>query len=240
MRPRVHKEKGFTVWELIIVLIVVGALAAISIPSYQNFIAIDKNESNVYTGNGGGEKDLPSTSVDLVDRIMSNLDWGNIAYSPPSNMDFQQSKVIELLLSPSKSIEELQKELERNKKTEGDRIKISNQMEAQLSGRNFLIEALTPDVQAVGRERTTRWAWEVTPTDHGVQPIHLTISAHIAVNGTDRPLVLRTYDRHVEVEITTSQHILGFLEKNWQWLWAAILVPVATFFWRRLRKAHKE
>ena len=110
-------------------------------------------------------------------------------------------------------------------------------MEAQLTGSGFAIEAQEPDLQAVTSQKSTRWTWKVTPTGHGPQTLHLTLSAHIDVAGRDAPLVVRTFDRDIQVNITIPQRVSGFLQKNWQWLWAAIVVPIAGYLWKRGGKA---
>jgi hypothetical protein len=177
-----------------------------------------------------------SDAVDLVDRVVSDLEWGNIAYDPPKKIEFGDSAEIQLLLSPSHTVSELQLQLDRSREPQGAILRISNRMEAQLSGQGFSISALTPDVQAVSGLQATRWAWEVEPRDYGTQRLHLALSAHIEVAGHDTPLVVRTFDRFVEVEITFGQRVSGFFQENWKWLWAAILVPMATFLWRRTRR----
>lgn len=72
-----------------------------------------------------------------------------------------------------------------------------------------------PDRQAVTSQQTTRWTWKVTPTGHGPQTLHLTLSAHIDVAGRDAPLVVRTFDRDIQVNITILQRVSGFIQKNW-------------------------
>jgi hypothetical protein len=178
----------------------------------------------------------PPHALELVDDVVRELDWGNIAYDPPPRMKLGEPATVELLLSPSASIAELQAQLDEARNPEGATVQVSNRMEAQLSGLGFSIEALTPGVQAITSRKPTRWAWDIQPTDHGGQRLHLALSAHIDVANRDTPLVVRTFDREIEVEITAAQRTSTFLENNWQWLWAAVLVPVTTFLWRRHRK----
>ena len=151
-------------------------------------------------------------------------------------MRYKQTRLVELLLSPSLSVAQLQAQLEHKAGVESAKIRISNRMEAQLTGRGFAIEALVPDLQAIPSEQASRWRWNVTPTEHGNQRLHLVLSAHINVAGRDTPLVVRTFDRLIEVEITIRQRLSGFYQKNWQWLWAAGLVPIAGYIWRRWKK----
>jgi hypothetical protein len=179
---------------------------------------------------------LPLSSVGLVDQSVRQLDWGNFAFNAPTSMRYAQPQVVELLLSPSLSVADLQAQLQQQVGAESARAQISNRMEAQLTGNGFEIEAQMPDLQAVTSQQTTRWTWKVTPTGHGPQTLHLTLSAHIDVAGRDAPLVVRTFDRDIQVNITIPQRVSGFIQKNWQWLWAAIVVPIAGYLWRRRKK----
>jgi hypothetical protein len=111
-------------------------------------------------------------------------------------------------------------------------------MEAKLTGRGFAIEEHMPGQQWVTSQQT-RWTWKVTPTGHGPETLHLTLYAYIDIAGRDAPLVVRTLEREIQVNITIAQRASGFIQKNWQWLWAAILVPIAGYLWKRARKAHR-
>jgi len=71
------------------------------------------------------------------------------------------------------------------------------------------------------------------PTKSGEQSLELTVSALIDVAGKDTPIVVQTYEKKIFVEISTTQHARDFLSKNWQWLWATVLVPVAALIWKR-------
>lgn len=125
-------------------------------------------------------------------------------------MRYAQPQLVELLLSPSLSVADLQAQLRQQVGAESARAQISNRMEAQLTGSGFGIEAQMPDLQAVTSQQATRWTWKVTPTEHGPQTLHLTLSAHIDVAGRDAPLVVRTFDRDIQVNITIPQRVSGF------------------------------
>jgi hypothetical protein len=109
-------------------------------------------------------------------------------------------------------------------------------MEARLTHQGFAIEAIDPELQVVTSLQPTRWRWDLTPTEHGQQTIHLTLSAHIDVAGSDAPVVVQTFDREILVDITVAQRASGFFQENWQWLWAAIALPIVGFLWRLWKK----
>ena len=179
---------------------------------------------------------VSSTSLDLVDQIVNTLEWGNIAFNTPQKIRLKEPTIIELVLSPTQSIEELQSSLEFQEKVESAEIRISNRMEANLSGTGFKIEALIPQEQAISRSQTTRWKWEVTPTQDGSQNLSLTLSAIINVSGQDAPFVIQTFNQKIEVEVSVGQQVSTFVAGNWQWLWASILVPTAPFLWKWYRQ----
>ncbi len=173
------------------------------------------------------------SSTWLVEDLVSSLDWGNISFSAPPAMRYKRPTLVELLLSPSLSATALEDRLRNRSNAESAEIQVSNRMEARLTGRGFAIEDRTPELQAVTTTAVTRWAWEVTPFEHGTRILHLSLSAHIVVENHDAPFVVRTFEREITVQITISQQISGFVQNNWEWLWAAVLVPVAGWLWRR-------
>lgn len=186
------------------------------------------------------EEARTSTSADLVDEIIESLKKAKIVYNTPAMMRLGNIKTIELILSPVLTYDDLIAELEETGEVDSGEIRISNRMEANLSGQGFIIEALQPDLQAVGSIQPTKWRWNVTPNKPGTYSLHLTLSAHIPVAERDAPFVIQTFDRQIQVNITLPQRISAFLGTNWQWLWAAILVPFGGYIWRRVRTKAKE
>ncbi len=220
------------------ILLIVAIVLVALVGSYVGVRSLSKREQPVDMPNPGGS--IPpelASSVELVDQIVRGLGWGNIAFNTPTRMTYAQPQSVELLLSPSVSVADLQAQLEQKMSAESAKIHISNRMEAHLTGTAFAIEALTPDLQAVTSQQITRWKWKVTPTAHGIQALDLAVSAVIDVAGRDAPLVVRTFGREIQVDITIPQRVSGFVQKNWQWLWAAIVVPIAGYLWKRNKKA---
>ena len=151
-------------------------------------------------------------------------------------MRYAQPQPVELLLSPALSVADLQAKLHQKVGAESAHVHVSNSMEAQLTGTGFTIQALRPGLQAVTSQQITRWKWEVTPTEEGRHTLHLTLAARIDVAGRDRPLVIQTFHREIQVAITVPQRVSGFMQNNWQWLWATLVVPIAGYVWQRKKK----
>jgi hypothetical protein len=171
------------------------------------------------------------------------LPLGSIAFNVPTMMTLNRSDDVRLLLSPSMSVEQLQKllleQLSRETKVEGIEVRIAPRMEARLSGTNFSILALTPEVQPVTWKEPTEWGWEVSPTEAGSQALHLTLTAILQIEGKDSTRAIRTFDRDIRVEVTWPQHISRFAAENWQWLWTTVAVPIALWVWGKRRKMQR-
>jgi len=222
-----HKRQGFALIELLIVVILLGLLAAFMIPSLQQ---ASKPASEVD----------PPTALRIVDEALKDLEWGNIVFNAPESMRHNKTQTIELLLSHSASIEQLQAQLEEDGATDANTVRISNRMEARLSGSGFKIEALGSEIRAVGAEGVTQWKWYVTGTAGGSQRLHLTLSAILIVEGRDAPSVIRTFDREIEVEITFGERIGSLFSQHGKYLLATILIPLGVYFWKQRRKTKPE
>jgi hypothetical protein len=66
-----------------------------------------------YPKNGLPHPLPPPTSIELVDESLRELDWGNIAFNAPARMRYAQQQAVELLLSPSLSVADLQAQLQQ-------------------------------------------------------------------------------------------------------------------------------
>ncbi len=167
-----------------------------------------------------------------VDRLLDEMEFGNIAFNAPTNINIDDSPQIRLILSLAATIEKLKQSITEEGEKLGATIKVSDRMEARLSGYMFQITAITSEMQAVSKSQQTEWKWEIHPKDEGKHDLHLTLTALLEVNGHTTPRMIRTFDKIIEVNVTSTQKINLFFENNWRWLWAAVLVPIIGWFWR--------
>jgi hypothetical protein len=174
----------------------------------------------------------------VIDRILEQLPVGNIAFNAPEAIGIDDTASIQLVLALGKSVEELKQMVEAEGEKQGASIKVSNQMEARLTGPHFQIHAVTPEIQGITTDEVTKWAWEVKPLKDGPQKLHLTLSAKFTVQGQPTSRTIRTFDKTVEVNVAWGQKVSNFWEKFGQWLWAGIIIPVAGWLWKR-RKGFK-
>lgn len=182
----------------------------------------------------------PQDRLGAIDRILEKLEFGNIAFNVPKTMNLHDTALIQLVLSLGIPIDDLKQMIEAVGEKEGTRIRVSDRMEARLSGPDFAITAITPEIQAVSKNEITEWKWEVKPKIDGNHYLHLTLSAILSVEGGSTPRAIRTFDKVIEVEVAWHQRVGPLFEKNWQWLWAAILVPVFGWLWKRKKKSKSE
>lgn len=174
-----------------------------------------------------------------LDKLLKIMKQGNIAFNTPESLNLHESVMIQLLLDVDKTSEALVQMLKTEGKKSTARIRISNRMEARLTGPGFTITAVTPETQAISHTEPTSWKWEIKPKEKGHQFLHLTLSALLSVEGSDTPRTIRTFDKTIEVNITWNQQISNFVKVNWKWLWTAILVPIIVLLWKSNKKPEK-
>lgn len=171
--------------------------------------------------------------------MIDEMEIGNIAFNAPQTMNLAETEVIQLLLGVDTPINELKDRIEEAGAKEGAQIRVSDRMEARLSGRSFSIAAVTPEVQAISRASITEWKWEIAPRSKGRHRLHLTLSILVNVAGQSSLRAIRTFDREIEVEVTWAQQAGLFVKNNWQWLWTAVVGPAAIWLWRSKKRSRK-
>lgn len=160
-----------------------------------------------------------------------------VAFDVPKAMQLDDTSEVKLILGPGHDLKELIATL--NKDAEGANIRITDRMEAHLSGTGFQITAVTPELQAVSRADITSWQWDVKATEPGHHPLHLTLTAIFDLGGSLTPRAMKTFDRTIEVNVTFGRKIADFGRGNWQWLWATLLVPLGGWFMKKRSKARR-
>ena len=175
----------------------------------------------------------PKDKLGAIDGILEQLAVGNIAFNAPQTMNLHHTALIQLKLGLTTPTAELKRLIQAEGEKEGASLRVSDRMEARLTGPNFVISAITPETQAVSRSTITEWQWEVKPNSGGRQNLHLTVSALLTIDGAPTPRVIRTFDKIIEVDVTWNQQVRSFFENNWQWLWAAVIIPLVGWLWKR-------
>lgn len=171
-----------------------------------------------------------------VDDILKEMDWGNIAFNTPSKMSLRDTATIQLVLSLAHEVDELSRMITAKGEKDNARIKVSDRMEADLTGFDFEIIRITPQEQAISHVDATSWSWRVRPKNTGLHPLHLTLTAKFDLNGTQTQKSIRTFERTITVEVTTTEMMTDFVADNWHWLWAPFAFPVGAWVWKKRRR----
>ena len=90
--------------------------------------------------------------------------------------------------------------------------------------------------QPVTSDQITRWAWDIEATETGTKHLRLTLDALVTVTGANTLFQITTFDRTLRIRVTWFDHVLALVSGNWQWMWTAILVPIAGLAVRNRRR----
>lgn len=178
----------------------------------------------------------PPIDLSAIDAVLEKMHVANIAFNAPKLMNLGSATTIHLVLGVHKTPSELKDLIKSQGEKRGAEIRISDEMEARLTGFNFTIKAMTAEKQAVSQVHNTEWKWEVKPESVGEHQLHLTLSATLFVDGRSMTRSIRTFDETINVEVTWQKQASDFIENNWQWLWVTLLVPLGGWIWAKKKK----
>ncbi len=180
--------------------------------------------------------DPPPVHTDPLEKALGRLRPASVAFNTPTTLRLGESTEIQLLLSIREPLARLEKQIAEIGEIEGATVRVSDDMEARLTGPGFEIEAISDPRQLVVESETTGWKWEIEATETGRHRLHLTLTAFIEVDGERRARTVQTFERTLVIDVTWTSRVSGFVDDNWQWLWSAILVPVGLWVLQRRRR----
>lgn len=198
-----------------------------------------KKEQELRTGPAAGSgprASAPESKKPMLDMIAGQLSRAATVFTVPEQANVQDNIRAELLIDPSKTTEELANLAGVAGRQLREDVPISKVVVARLTAADIKVTPETPEKQAISQFEPTTWRWILEPSSTGRHELHLSISAVITVENERVDRHIKTLDRIIVIEITPGQVVLGWLGKNWQWLWGAVLVPIALWFWRRRKK----
>ncbi len=171
----------------------------------------------------------PGLALDLA---LSDLPLGHVAFTTPDSMELQETKTIVLLLSLRETIEALRSAIEDDSTPGAAVVRVSEVMEAKLTGSAFETRAVTDERQPISASERNAWIWEVRPRSGGKHGLFLTLYAHLRVGDRDERKVVKVLEREIIVEVSPLQRVAFFLDANWKWI-SAILIPILAWLGRR-------
>jgi len=211
---------GFTVPEFIVIVILLAILASVA-------ISLQTQKPQLFR--------QPSI-LNAADKELAKLDWQEMAYKAPDDMEIGSTATVEVALGGNKTFTELVLLLESVGKAEGQRVQVADRMEARLTGSGFEIIANTPEVQLVSTTQATRWSWQVRAKDLGIQKLYLSLNVLLAVNDKDTTKSVSTFQREILVQVTSMAGAWAFIERYWTYLTlalSAVVIPLIGYLWTR-------
>ncbi|QDU88322.1 hypothetical protein Pla175_16970 [Pirellulimonas nuda] len=171
-----------------------------------------------------------------IDRILAGLKSASIAFNTPEEIPYGDSAVIELRMSATQAQSSLAADVRGAGAVETARVKFAKLMQAELTGLGFEIEAITPDTQAISGAEPTVWRWQIEPVRTDVQPLHLTLSARVKIDGESVMRSIKTFDKEIRVRVPLMQRVGDLVFGNLEIVCTLVLAPLAAVAWRKLRK----
>ena len=181
-----------------------------------------------------------------ADRIRAEMPAGNVVYDPPAVMNLEDTKLVNLILGPNKSVAELEKMIpdKTGRQILNDNIRWYGYMQADMTGTDFDITPVTSAKQLVSKQDITKWSWSIKAKKPGKQTLYLTLYAIVNEDGVEKPLVIQPFDpKVIEVDVTLYQRAGLFLTSvgsHMEWILTGIiglLIPFA--IWLSQRKKVK-
>ena len=218
-------------------------LAEVAITDLQSSQPAEAQATNPTTSEGSNTGE--NESANTVANNSPQLGWGTVGFAAPEKMTLGKLEEVSLKISRSMPIAALKDVLQSQFNDSTDivimqsDVRLSNRMQAILTGASFSITQITPDIQAVSPEHATTWSWQIEANKTGEQKIFLTLVALIDVEGKDTAHAVETFRKEVRVNVTAGYQLRAFAGDNWQWLWAVIVAPAGLAFWRYVKSPNR-
>jgi hypothetical protein len=197
--------------------------------------------SDSATASASPSADSASNDTDVlqqaVDQAVSRLRKAQAAFNTPSDIPMGAPQSVSLVMSFDIAGATLEEGIATQGPTTSAEIRAAPEMQAVLVGSSGLtVRALQPDPkQAIPSHGKTEWDWEVEGSAAGPQLLTLSISAVLSAPNSPE-YAIQTFKRKLNVTVSNTSRVSGFIGNNWQWLWAVIVVPLAGYTWGKVRK----
>jgi len=192
---------------------------------------VTKPTHSIHPSAGGGA-DIESE----LRAAVAGLGHGHLAFNTPTRLGLHQTATIQLLLSPSQSVTQLERKLAQPGARAGAPVRFSPTMQAELKASDFEVTPLDDARKLIDPNAPTSWQWEISPKHTGLLHLTLSVTAFVTVGGQKTTYQVREFDRKLLIQVGLITEARDFLSGNWQWLWSTILVPVGAWALRRRRK----
>ncbi len=133
----------------------------------------------------------------------------NIAFNTPETMHYDETKPIQLILDPVRTLDEVKALVKEQGQVVGAEIDITPRMQASLKGEGFKIVPISPEMQAVLTNKSTQWRWDVTPTvkENTTLSLYLSINMVMKVDGAETSRMVESFRREIKVNVTPQDRV---------------------------------
>ncbi len=160
---------------------------------------------------------------------LGRVSIGQIVFNPCRQMKQGVSERVTVRISKDIT-SDLVTSLKGRGVTVNELIDVYEVMVVNLTGDDFTITELSESEQLVAGKGFTEWAWNITSTKSGTKTLHLHVTLRInlanSVKNKDHPVI----DRDISVEVNPLYSVKLFLENNWQWVIASLLIPIIAVY----------
>lgn len=179
-------------------------------------------------------KQAQPKSQTTTDDWIGNLQQANIVLSVPDTANIDEDVRVELVLSLQKDMDELRKDISESGVQHSDVILVSRILEVQITAPDFEVKSITPTRQLLSSTRTNSWKWTLRSKSAGIHSIDVSVTAVVELSGARTEHHIKTFNKRVDIEITSQQRLEQWFAKYWQWLATTIVIPL--FLWYKSRR----
>jgi type II secretory pathway component PulJ len=223
MRQTQATKQGFALVELLVVFFLVAIVAMVAVPSYKKALHHAQQQND----------HVPALAK--ADQALAKLPWQELAYRAPESVEIGAGALVEVAIGGDESLTQLTRLLQSTGEAGGERVQVSDRMQAHLTGEGFEITPTTPEIQLVSTREPTLWQWRVKASSLGDKKLDLSMNAQLTVNGKEAAKSVRTFEREIHVRITSVRGLWSFIEYYWAYLGALAtgLISLVVYFWKK-------
>jgi hypothetical protein len=183
----------------------------------------------------------PTPEIDpihLVNEELDRLTTGVIFYNPPKDMTVAQQERIDVRIS-SNTLFTSTEGFKGSGAVQTETLPVATFMKVNLRGECFDITALSSEEQVIPADSHADWAWDVTPTEKGLQTLSLVVTARIKLPGySDEQKDLQVIERDINVRVNPAYALRTFFDKNRDWVYPVVVIPLVLGAWGFLQQRY--